>query len=116
MTDRKFRADKLYKLAIMVVILLTVFFGIKAYLSFQSVNYYNSTMTQDFLKCHKIWDPFGLDPNQKQVSDCDNALYFQPLSQAKHDFNFSILIALVSPILFFGGTWLYKYLFPVKNE
>ncbi len=100
MSERKFRADKLYKLVRYLVIIITTISLLLAIGSF-------SRLTN--LDCSKQYPPIGNDYIHFDACLDEQTGYRDAL------FN-NIKIAILLPILFFGGTWLYKYLFPPINK
>lgn len=101
----------LYKLLGILVIIVSLVFGVKAFFTWIKVDNYNSgrEMKQVSEICKE-------DP--KDVG-CVGRTYWIVLgdfNKNENELNHTIILAVALPLLFFGGTWLYKYLFPVKNE
>lgn len=119
---RKFSPKKLYKLIKILVILITV---VSLYLAYDYPKLANQA-SKESTKAYKIClDQYQSDlkniPNLAQGFE-DNCIKLASDSWTQISKDDSkngvtaLFIGILLPILFFGGTWLYKYLFPVKQS
>ncbi len=105
MIKREFSKERLYKLTKRVVIIVTV---VSVLLSI--VNYYQIWKgDQDLRLCEQKYS-YNLDARVK----CGEVPALT-MRLAEENSNTLLTIALVLPIVFFGGERLYKYLFPEKK-
>ena len=105
---RKFDSNRTYNLVKWIVIIITVL----CWLNFGQL-YLNQKNTlaqnrQDYDKC-KLENP---DPNDMFCW----RIWFASDKAHFNAYNNSSTIGLVLPIVFFGGSFLFKYLFPVKEK
>lgn len=112
MNKRTIDTVRLYKLLKILVLTITIISVILAIYT----NYYvhfDTNFAKDQIKwgfeaikqCGSEWT------SDKDINNCFNSImagYIQMNSIADN----SIKIALLLPLLFFGGGWLYRYLFP----
>ncbi len=114
MSKRKFSGDRLYNLLknlVIVITLLALFFAAVNYNQINSNEY-----KRESDKCYQE------HPNH--MSDqIEGALWSSCLSVASEVLKLQndnltrySLIVIILPLIFFGGTWLYKYLFPKKID
>lgn len=104
MKNRTFHADRLYKLVSIVVILLTLFFSFNAidtYTRLKNVREYPSECRKDYWK--------------SDYAEC-LILMQGAVDKVAEGVETNAYIAILLPISFFGGTSLYKYIFPKKNN
>lgn len=100
---RKFSARRLYKLVRLLVIVIAIFSGIVAYINFRAVEYH----AKEYDEAEKAKEPIRSDLKKQ-------ALLGEEL--ANNNFSKYSVIAIGLPIIFFGGTGLYRYLFPIQKE
>ncbi len=116
--NRKFSPQKLYKLARVVVIIICLGNIGLAYFFQNQVSYYSNKEIKDLESCKKQYPTVGdadlkgwefcitIDPNADQKS-----------KQLSIDYEYDqIKLAILLPLLFFGGAWIYKYIFPKGND
>lgn len=102
MAERKFRVDKLYKLTKIIVIITSSLLLLHAFQGSWLFQIIDTTWANDL--CKNQTDGFcklsALDELQKA---------------RQYEFKIIALVILI-PVLFFGGTKLFKYLFPLVKE
>ena len=111
-TKRKFNVARLYKVAIYIVIAfvaIRLFYGVKYY---YEVNYGSRTYAAIDEICVSV---AGVLKNPSYILNCKNDFLKEQAAYIEAYQNNFTIIAIVL-VLFFGGTWLYKYVFPVKHE
>jgi len=104
MKNRTFRSDRLYKIASIVIILLTVYFAFNAFSSYSrlaDVREYPSECNKEYLK--------------SDYTECLKLMHGTVNNVETNTRNYAY-IALTLPLVFFGGTLLYKYTFPKKRK
>ncbi len=124
---RKFDSKRLYKFIKLLVIILTILLFISAWSAHNSIKYWDDQVIKNDKMCYDTY-PFKNDPadpndragqlNVKLREGClkpSTDFNNYSLSNAGFEIN-SIALGILLPLLFFGGTWLYKYLFPVKQS
>ena len=116
MTKRKFNHKRLYKLGKIVTILLFIFC---LFNFFNSLSKYLKTK-KDFFNAdlqHEMCSKFagGYQRSPEEYSKCTD-IYLKDYVISYNKFKKSSIITILIPILFFGGTALYKYLFPYKKK
>ncbi len=105
---RNFSARRLYKLATLLVIVISILSGIVAYTNYRAVKHYSQRITR-FYEEHPKGDL--LYEHTYDITIIDR------LQQgAIHRCELLIAIAIGLPVVFFGGIGLYKYLFPIQKE
>lgn len=111
MDQRRFDSKKLYKLSKIIVITITI---ISIFLTVKLYDQVGNNKTlyywQDYCEERK-----GSYSKLFNYTDC-MGLGFEQISKQQDLMYKTFLVAVVLPILFFGGTWLYKYLFPLKEK
>lgn len=104
MDKREFRADKLYKLAKITVLIVTIILLWNTYTSY--VSWRNVNTRSEYSYCQ------GGDTDfYRRCYETIHHFY----SQAYEQFKTLLTITIFLPAFFFGGTWFYKYIFPVKK-
>lgn len=103
MSKQRLDKKRLYRLANILIILLTIYFLFKYRLDSVATNVGMDWNNPAFINCETLY------PRESQSRvNC--------MTKAIHDFNNKtskdLLIILLLPTSFFGGTWLYRYLFP----
>lgn len=109
---RKFSPPRLYKITKVFVIIVTVIAALIAAWEISidlNQSFENSKFSFE-IQCQNTGDPHIKEIYSGCIQQMDNI--WQGAIDLK---NHSILVAIFLPIFFFGGTRLYKYLFP-KNE
>ncbi len=104
MKNRTFRSDRLYKLASFVVILLTLYYSfnaIYAYTRLENVKKYPSECNKDYWK--------------SDYAEC-LVLMHGTVDNVAEEVGTNTFIAILLPASFFGGTLLYKFIFPAKKK
>ncbi len=108
---RKFDPSRLYKLLKIIVLLVFVVGALNSYGGFKEGKYYNDQFLKISEKCAKL-------PEYKS-SDCwmiegayDNLRESDRANQRAIN---SMVVAILTPLLFFGTVFLYKFLFPKKK-
>lgn len=102
MKNRQFRGDRLYKLARIIVVVLTIYFAftaISAYSRLDSVREYPSECDNwetDYVECLRLM--YGVENNVSRIVRTNTYL------------------AVGLPVVFFGGTVLYQFLFPKRKS
>lgn len=114
MAKRKFSGRRLYGLLKRFVIIVSVTSAILSAILFRQV-YSNA-----ILNMYKdVCADFSKEPSDLYVSDYSwcMAQGFGVIDQTTKEAFITLGIAIFLPIFFFGGTWIYQYLFPeVKKE
>jgi len=104
---RKFSARRLYKLAGLLVIVISILSGISAYLNYRTIEHYS----QQIIKFD------GEYPKKDDESNLNLRLNTLNAQQEVQDrFLLLSVITIGLPITFFGGTGLYRYLFTIQKE
>lgn len=115
MGNRQLDTKRLYKLVKALVIAVTIINVVLAiYAIYISTNskYVEDRTKYTFIaikQCGSEWT------SENDINNCFNTI-MEPYSSTERMGNFSLLTAILLPSLFFGGTKLYKYVFPVKNN
>ena len=114
---RKFDPRRLYKLVRTLVIIVGIIVGILAIMGYQDVK--NATILKNgYALCNKLYPTYPgifeqdrntFDANLKCVSDVS-----LESDQTNTETFELILFAILLPTIFFGGTLIYRYLFPIK--
>ena len=102
MKNRKFRGDRLYKIARIVVIVLTIYFAfnaISAYSRLGRVREYPSECSNSKL----------------EYTECLRLMY-GTVNNVEEIVRTNAYIAVLLPTVFFGGMILYQYMFPKRKE
>ena len=107
---REFNGRRFYNLCKIIVICVTLIMAFQAGWLFIDLKT-NRTLTnyQDY--CAKHPDPPGIDPYFSCMSEAN-----QTISKMSEQSDSALRIAVILPVIFFGTTLLYEYLFPVKNR
>ena len=109
MVKREFSGSRFYKLASKIVVIFTIFFlGFGLY-GLANLDKNSLFYLDGFSKCTKEV-PHDVSPMLVCGSYIDAKIDSETMT-----WNF-LKIGILLPILFFGGTWLFKYLFPEKKE
>ena len=106
---RKFNGSRLYKLVKILVNVVTVISLVLALIMSGNSEKYISGLSNDYAICRDRWGPL-LGPD---LPACDVHLNDIAEYRARESFMWNLGIFL--PIVFYGGTFLYRYLFPVKD-
>ncbi len=114
MVKRRFSGKRLYKLLKVIVIAITLLITIVLALSAKNVlegkifEHWNDT-------CEELYLVESGKYSREGYGDC---LSLAVEGQTKSETLFFRLVgvAIGLPTIFFGGTWLYKYLVPLKKE
>lgn len=101
MKNRKFRGDRLYKIAKIVVVLLTIYFA------FNAIDSYSGLGTAQMAR-------ESCAPNEYYTQCLKNSLII--LSNIENSIRNNTFIAILLPVVFFGGTALYQYLFTIQDQ
>lgn len=112
MKNRKLDSKRLYKVTRVLVVIITLIFVLKlAFNDYYSEDRLRAAYQLELDKCSSIYDPDTLG-YKKCKPDADNIFYTTAPTQWE-----DIILIVSLPALFFGGGWIYKYLFPTeKNE
>ena len=139
MTERKFSAERLYKLVRLIVIIISVLAGISAFLQYRALTKYESQLTElikdnDSLRgevkiTEREYNELFMAELQGKTTDKGKRQMekFRELISNKERIDFLIryqgeagdrifvcsIVAIGFPILFFGGVGIYRYLFPI---
>jgi len=114
MTKRKLDTKRLYDLVKTIVIVITSFYLLLAlYNSYYEINSPYS-LKECFNQCDETW-PKDYESTRDIWQSCNKNCLTLSVEQGK-DTKISWMIALGLPALFFGGTWLFNYLFPKKKK
>lgn len=106
MAKRQFSSTKLYVLLRNLVIGISILSGLWA------ITLYYNLSNNKILNSYKIiCGEIGL--TEEGVSCMANA--FKEIDRVENLFLIAIGLAIVLPLVFFGGVWVYKYLNPVKE-
>jgi len=108
MTKRKFSGKRLYRLSKRIVIIASVLSGILAAGSYYSIQ--SNNLLYEYQEICSEY-PKG----SANHLDC-MIVGFEAISDIQNIFYRAYIIAVILPTIFFGGTWLYRYLFPVQEE
>ena len=112
---RRFSGERLYKLLRVIVIILTIMAILLA--SYLHNLYYGSDhfYANGTAQCYKLWPDWNTnDIAGKAFANCFSTVQSLQIG-GQYAFDYTVCVAILLPLLFFGGTWLYKYLFPVKK-
>jgi hypothetical protein len=113
---RSFNAKRLYKFLGVLVVLLTLYF---AFLSISMYYYaWGHGDSMNYQVDFRDSNPNGCDYIKYGITthynDC-HYVYTITKAYNVNRFNLFLTITILLPLIFFGGTWLYKYVFPVKG-
>lgn len=103
MTKRKFSGKRLYKIVRVFVVIVTIFAILEISGNKQSVEIYR-----------RNWRNCLSENTDLPKSFCNN--YLDRMLEYQDAVDRSWQVALITPIVFFGGTWLFKYLFPERKK
>lgn len=105
MEKRHFRSDRLYKLLKLIVIavsFLSLVSGIYMALNYNTTSKYMTDMSQECLK------------NQPTaLATC--GVFYESLNNYNSSMFSSFLVAVLLPLCFFGGVFVFNLLFPKRN-
>src|SRR3990167_4199378 len=107
MSNRKFSGARLYKLLKTLVITVTVLSGLYAAYALYLLES-NSILNRWESYCSKYTETM-------RNSDC-MFVGFGQINDMSRNFYVTTSIAIVLPLVFFGGGWIYRYIFPNKNQ
>ena len=116
MIRRKFSGVRLYKLIKRLVILVSaILLLIGSYLLVTFYDRGSQFLVEPFERCNELWPP----GKGKYILDLNTDCYMRALEEignwVKYGYVFTgIGIGLL--VIFYGGTWFYKYLFPVIDK
>ena len=110
-SKRSFSHDRLYKLVKRLVIIVSVLTWIYIALIYTSLE--NDTS----LNSWKYWEEFCSEyPIASDEHITCKITSYKFIDEAKNNMENALKIGILLPITFFGGTWLYRYLFPKNNQ
>lgn len=109
MPKRRFDTKRLYGLIRLIVIIVTVISGLIAV-----PNYINLEITNETLKGWQETCDTDFNMGYESWLTCVKAQNSQ-LDAMQNAMERTALLTIVLPTLFFGGTWLFNYLFPKKH-
>ncbi len=123
MDKRKLDTKRLYKLGRVLVIFITMISIFIGFISFKNSEYYHEVYIKDGFKCSDIsplWMRRSITDQQwekdsKLIDDCYAGM-LKPYEDSHRVAIGAILTAIFLPLIFFGGTRLHKYLFPIKKN
>jgi len=119
MKKRKLDTKKFYKLIKILVISVSIITGLVAVYGWHEA-YTASILENGFAMCDHIYPTyFNMPASEQSIHDANNRCMIDVLTQDKEADAFTYeatTITILLPVFFFGGSWLYKYLFPVKNK
>lgn len=104
--NRKFNPKKLYKLIKILVIIITVLSWCLVLIN----NIESSKYGELTDGCNRL---YAVDYSFRDK--CMENLNSANLLQQNNSFTFSI-IGILLPLFFFGGTWIFRYIFPVAEK
>lgn len=107
MQNRKFRGDRLYKVAKIVVVLLTIYFV------FNTIKLYYRL---DRFQTLRDVCPYSTATSEdKYYTECrsNNLIIIHNIENSIHN---NVFMAILLPALFFGGAALYRYIFPLNRK
>lgn len=134
---RKFNSKRFYKLAVVIVILVTIFCINGANYNFKTYNEYSLKYMNKFADCWtQYWNsvdagkPSNIDKwvwrnqhkndsvnlQQKDWCMAEPNAYYTTSTTAHKNYEIEQTISLFLPLLFFGGTILYLFLFPKTKK
>lgn len=107
---RKFSAKRFYKLGKIIIIAVSIISGIYSIFQF-SITEFSNFIERYEVACREY-------PESSQIysyTDCMLSA-FQHQRALETSALIALGIAIIFPLLFFGGTWLYRYLYPKLNK
>ena len=104
MTKRKFSGKRLYKVAKTLVLLISISFLIVGLIRWSGFASQSTTLTQRWEACNNAIGSY----------DCPS--YLNQITTRENTIAILFAIGILLPIIFFGGTRLYKYIFPVETK
>lgn len=111
---RKFSPKKLYKLAKILVIIIVVLSLFMAAASYNRIN--SNDFTQMINNCNQLYPTRISDETELSLwSGCHKSAY-DVLQLQQEIFQNAVAVAVLLPLIFFGGTWFFKYIFPMKDK
>ncbi len=108
---RKFSPKKLYKLAKILVIIITFLAVSIAVTNYSRIN--SNEFTKMVNECNKY---YTLLPSDFTLRNSCIKTAYDVLELQQDNFTHAGAIAILLPLIFFGGTWFFKYIFPIKNQ
>jgi len=115
---RKFNSGRLYKLVKVIVITITILSIFGIYIGYQGKQNMYSQFSYAVDSCKKMYpqasrnDIFGLN----NCLDIAPKVALKGMKQSEDLMYFSLSIAILLPLFFFGGRLVYKYIFPIKSK
>lgn len=121
MNKRKFKPENVYKLIRILVIIFTIGALTLAYLNNKSYHYYLDESNKEYAPCYQKYPNYIKDQSEsdKWINCVDNSFAHLDSQLASTSLNYfyqSLIVGIIVPVIFLGGTWLFKYLFPVVKE
>ena len=134
---RNFNGQRLYKLLVITVVLVTIYCAVGAWNNSRLEDTYSSKWTASFDACWtQYWNsvdagkPSNIDKwvwrsqhkndslylQQKDWCMAEPNAYFTTYTTASKDAEIELEIAIFLPLLFLGGVFFYKYLFPYEKN
>ena len=107
--ERRFSGERLYKLAKRAVVIISLLAGIWSIYALYTIQ------TGSIWKQWKSYCSEDYQPKSRDYNDCMTTASFLEENLNKN-LEKTLPVALLLPTIFFGGTWLYKYLFPKMDS
>lgn len=105
--DRKFRGDRLYKVAKIAVVLLTMYFA------FNTINGYSRLSRIQMLRDSCPYATWLTEDKAYIECRSDNLIIIHNIENSIH---YNKYLAILLPAIFFGGSALHRYLFPLYRK
>jgi hypothetical protein len=110
---RKFQPSRLYKLIKRTVIVVTILSAITAI--YMAYNVYADKQDEIKYGFEAIRQCGSEYTSSGDINNCFNSI-MQPYNSNESIANDSLLITIFLPLIFFGGTGIYRYLFPKQKK
>ncbi len=111
---REFDGKKLYNLLKNIVVVITLLALFIAVTNYNDIN--SNEYAQDVHKCDQKYPNIRSDQAESLLWSTCLMVANGILKLQQDNFSRAGIVAILLPLIFFGGTWFFKYIFPIKDE